>query len=54
MDLYHTGKSVKELSSEYGISEVTIYKWVKAFAPSSSEEGSLKPKELAEIKNGNI
>ncbi|MBA4535550.1 transposase, partial [Brevibacillus halotolerans] len=29
VDLYHSGYSVKELSSEYGISEVTIYKWIK-------------------------
>jgi len=26
VDLYHAGNSVKELSSEYGVSEVTIYK----------------------------
>ncbi|MFE3977178.1 IS3 family transposase, partial [Peribacillus sp. YIM B13481] len=25
--LYHSGNSVKELSGEYGVSEVTIYKW---------------------------
>ncbi len=31
VDLYHSGYSVKELSSEYGISEVTIYKWIKEF-----------------------
>ncbi|MDF9411016.1 hypothetical protein E1B06_04680 [Brevibacillus laterosporus] len=33
VDLYHSGYSVKELSSEYGISEVTIYKWIKEFTP---------------------
>ncbi|OLO23247.1 transposase, partial [Priestia megaterium] len=33
VDLYHAGNSVKDLSSEYGVSEVTIYKWVKAFTP---------------------
>ena len=26
VDLYHSGTSVKELSNEYGVSEVTIYK----------------------------
>lgn len=41
VDLYHAGNSVKELSNEYGVSEVTIYKWVKAFTPISSEEGPL-------------
>lgn len=33
VDLYHSGNSVKELSGEYGVSEVTIYKWVKEFTP---------------------
>ncbi|MCT9853055.1 IS3 family transposase, partial [Priestia megaterium] len=41
-------------SSEYGVSEVTIYKWVKAFTPISSEEGSLTPKELADIQKENL
>ena len=31
VDLYHSGSPDKELSSEYGVSEVTIYKWVKDF-----------------------
>ncbi|GAB1779163.1 hypothetical protein PMEGAS67_46400 [Priestia megaterium] len=26
VDLYHAGNSVKDLSNEYGVSEVTIYK----------------------------
>ncbi len=54
VDLYHAGNSVKDLSSEYGVSEVTIYKWVKAFTPISSEEGPLTPKELAEIQKENL
>ena len=54
VDLYHVGNSVKELSSEYGVSEVAIYKWVKAFTPISSEESSLTPKELAEIQKDNL
>lgn len=29
VELYHSGRSVKELSSEYGVSEVPIYKWIK-------------------------
>jgi len=28
VDLYHSRSSVKGLSNEYGISEVTVYKWV--------------------------
>ncbi|MEM5003163.1 transposase [Priestia megaterium] len=33
VDLYHAGNAIKGLSSEYGVSEVTIYKWVKTFTP---------------------
>jgi len=29
VELYHSGQSVKALSSEYGVSEVTIYNWIK-------------------------
>lgn len=30
---YRLGTAVNKLSSEYGISEVTIYKWIKLYAP---------------------
>ncbi|MEK5331891.1 transposase [Lysinibacillus sp. FSL W8-0992] len=30
---YRLGTAVSKLSSEYGISEVTIYKWIKLYAP---------------------
>ncbi|RST59948.1 hypothetical protein D5F11_009565 [Siminovitchia terrae] len=33
IDLYHSGSSVKDLSGEYGVSEVTIYKWIKQCTP---------------------
>jgi len=29
VDLYHSGQKVKDLSSEYGVSDVTIYSWIK-------------------------
>ncbi len=29
VELYKTGCLVKDLSHEYGVSEVTIYKWIK-------------------------
>lgn len=54
VDFCHDGNSVKELSSEYGVPEVAIYKWLKAFTPISSGEGSLTPKELAEIQKENL
>ena len=28
IELYKTGRSVRDLSREYGVSEVTIYKWI--------------------------
>jgi len=54
MDLYQAGNSIKDLSSEYGIWEVTIYKWLKAFTPISSEEGPLTPEELAKVQKENL
>ena len=54
MDLYHSESSVKELSGEYDLSEVTIYKWVKEFTPIDLEKETLTPKELAEIKKENL
>lgn len=29
VDLYNTGSSVKDLCSEYGVSDVSIYRWIK-------------------------
>ncbi|OEH92416.1 transposase [Bacillus solimangrovi] len=40
VDLYRSGSSVKELSVEYGVSEVTIYKWNKKYSPIETEDGS--------------
>lgn len=33
VNLYNSGHSVKEISSEYGISDVAVYKWIKKFSP---------------------
>lgn len=40
VDLYGTGRKVKDLSSEYGVSEVTIYKWIKRYPPVKLEDGT--------------
>jgi len=40
VDLYNSGQSVRNLSSEYGVSEVTIYAWIKKFTPMELEDGS--------------
>ncbi|MCU7210212.1 IS3 family transposase [Turicibacter sp. 1E2] len=36
VELYKNGRSVKDLSREYGVSEVTIYKWIKQISPIAS------------------
>ena len=36
VELYKTGRSVKELSRDYSVSEVTIYKWIKQISPITS------------------
>ena len=33
VELDKTGRKVLELSREYGVSEVTIYKWIKQISP---------------------
>ena len=40
VDLYHSGQKVRDLNSEYGVSEVTIYDWIKRFSPVELEDGS--------------
>jgi transposase len=54
VELFHTGSSVNTLSSEYGVSEVTIYKWIKSLTPVSEEAGSLTPKDIAAIQKENL
>ncbi len=51
VDLYNTGSSVKDLSSEYGVSDVTIYKWIKKYSPISLEDGtSVTPDHFAKLQ----
>ena len=55
VDLYHSGSSVKDLSSEYGVSEATIYKWIKDFTPVEGADGNeLTPKEADAIQKENL
>ena len=42
------GKKVYELSSEYGISTVTIYKWIKEMRPVA--EGEISKKEYKKMQ----
>lgn len=55
VDLYHSGSLVKDLSSEYGVTEVTIYKWIKAFTPVEGPQGQeITPKEIDAIQKENL
>ncbi|HLS65906.1 MAG TPA: transposase [Pseudogracilibacillus sp.] len=40
VELYHSGQSVRDLSGEYGVSEVSIYAWIKKFYPIELKNGS--------------
>ena len=51
VELYQFGRAVKDLSSEYGVSEVTIYKWIKRFSPIQLEDGStITPDDHIELQ----
>jgi len=55
VDLYHSGTSVKDLSSEYGVSDVTIYKWIKTFTPIELVDGKdITPKDVDVIQKENL
>ena len=51
VELYKTGRSVKELSREYGVSEVTIYKYIKQIFPIASiDDTEITLEEIKRIK----
>ncbi|MEN0647934.1 transposase [Caldifermentibacillus hisashii] len=51
VDLYDSGQSVRNLSSEYGVSEVTIYAWIKKLTPMDLEDGSsITPDDYAKLQ----
>jgi len=31
-ELYHSGSSVSDLEREYGVTKVSIYKWIKEYS----------------------
>ncbi|GGK27096.1 hypothetical protein GCM10010965_19850 [Caldalkalibacillus thermarum] len=49
VDLYHSGTSVKDLSGEYGVSEVTVYRWIKQFTPVGSGDESIPVHTLCKV-----
>ncbi len=55
VDLYHSGSSVKDLSSEYGVSNVTIYKWIKDLTPiEGTGDKEITPKDVDAIQKENL
>lgn len=52
VELYRSG-TVSDLHREYGVSEVTIYKWIKALSPIEGSDG-LTPADIAEIQKENL
>lgn len=53
VELYKTGRSVKDLIREYSVSEVTIYKWIKQISPIASiDETEITLEEIKCMKQG--
>lgn len=51
VDIYNAGSSVNYLSREYGVSTVTIYKWIKELSPVNiSEKEQITAKEFEKMK----
>jgi len=53
IELYGSGTPVSTLSREYGVSEVTIYKWIKTYTPIEGSDG-LTSADIAEIQKENL
>ena len=53
VELYRSGTPVNQLSSEYGVSEVTIYKWIKLYSPIEGTN-ELTAAEVAAIQKENL
>lgn len=53
VELYRSGTAVNQLASEYGVSEVTIYKWIKLHSPIEGT-GELTAAEVAAIQKENL
>lgn len=52
VELYRSGTTVGELSREYGVSEVSIYKWIKGLSP--VEDSDVTPAQIVEIQKENL
>uniref|UniRef100_UPI00403F86C4 IS3 family transposase n=1 Tax=unclassified Aeribacillus TaxID=2640495 RepID=UPI00403F86C4 len=51
VELYQTGTPVKQICSEYGLSETTIYKWIRKQKPVKLDDGgSFTPEEFLNLQ----
>lgn len=53
VELYRSGTPVNQLASEYGVSEVKIYKWIKLHSPIEGT-GELTAAEVSAIQKENL
>jgi len=54
VELYHSGSSVSDLEREYGVSNVSIYKWTKDYSEIEIDEDTkITKKEMLEIQKEN-
>lgn len=52
VNLYHSNQTVRYLKSEYGVSEVTVYNWIKKLSPVELENSpSVTPEDYAKLQN---
>ncbi len=45
VELYHSGSSVSDLEREYGVTKVTIYKWIKEYSEIEIDENTTVTKK---------
>lgn len=51
VELYNSGQSVRNLSSKYGVSKVSIYAWINKFSPVELKDGSsITPDDYAKLQ----
>ncbi|MGD9569054.1 MAG: transposase [Sedimentibacter sp.] len=53
VELALTGKSIKEICSEYSLSETAVRTWVKNKTPITIEDESITPEDISIIKKEN-
>ena len=54
VELYHSDSSVSNLEREYGVSNVSIYKWIKDYSEIEIDENTkFTKKEMLEIQKEN-